>query len=202
MIKELYNNQKNILIFISIIVFLIFVRKGGMKRTMENFENGNVIDTVLNGFDMTGQKFNNIFSNISAGHVKINKNLETNNLHMKGHDLQINNDSRKGKGTGPRRALVHDGGDTLTINYGGDYKGGVRIKSNARVDGDLRVTGKTHLKTSTYWKPGSWQIGADEDLAYLDRQNVSCNDGDFMSGIKWERSGNNMRTALKCTKIN
>jgi len=186
MIKELYNNQKNILIFISIIVFLIFVRKGGMKRVVENFENGNVIDTVLNSYDMTGQKFNSIFSNISAGHVKINKNLEINNLLLKGADLQINNDSRRGKGTGARRALVHDGGDALTINYAGDYKGGVKIKSDTVVGGNLTVTGKTNLKTSSYWKGGTWQDGADESLAYLDRQNVSCNEGDFMSGLKWK----------------
>ena len=197
MFKELYNNKKVVLIFVLIIVFLIFVKEGGMKKTIENFENsGNVIDTITNSFDMTGQKFNDVFSSISTNSVKINKNMEVNNLYLKGHDLEINNTDRKGKGTGPRRALVHDGGDSLTINYGGDYKGGVVIKS------DLQVTGKTTLKTSTYWKPGSWQEGSFRNLAYLDRQNVSCNDGDFMSGLKWETSGDKIRMNLKCTKLN
>ncbi|QXP53073.1 MULTISPECIES: hypothetical protein [unclassified Cellulophaga] len=37
-------------------------------------------------------------------------------------------------GSGHRRALVHDHEDGLTINYNGDYPGGVTIKGIIKVD--------------------------------------------------------------------
>ena len=46
-------------------------------------------------------------------------------------DFIVDNPSRRGKGQrgqkGPRRALVHDAADGLTINYNNDYPGGVTI---------------------------------------------------------------------------
>jgi len=39
------------------------------------------------------------------------------------------------------RALVHDGGDTLAINYAGDFAGGVRIDGNVTVTGRITANG-------------------------------------------------------------
>ena len=44
-----------------------------------------------------------------------------------------------GRGDGGR-ALVHDGGDTLAINYAGDFSGGTRIDGNLNVGG--KITGR------------------------------------------------------------
>lgn len=49
----------------------------------------------------------------------------------------------KGK-PGPRRALVHDQNDGLTINYNGDYSGGITLN-----DAQVRLKVHTHVG----WKP-------------------------------------------------
>jgi len=84
MFKELLKNKKMIGIFAIVIIFLLFVRRGGIRRAVENFENeGNVIDTIMNSFDTTGQKFNDVFTKIDATDVtfgkkiKSSKNIET-----------------------------------------------------------------------------------------------------------------------------
>lgn len=55
-------------------------------------------------------------------------------------DLILDAESRRGaEGGGQRRALVHDQGDGLTVNYDGDYPGGVTI-NDARLQ--LQVIGQ------------------------------------------------------------
>lgn len=59
-------------------------------------------------------------------------------------DLMLDSPARRGAG-GPspfRRALVHDFQDGLTINYGGDYPGGVTVTGTLTVTGDVKVAGK------------------------------------------------------------
>jgi len=57
-------------------------------------------------------------------------------------DLMLDSPGRRRGGPSPhRRALVHDFNDGLTLNYAGDYPGGVGITGNARVSGDLTVVG-------------------------------------------------------------
>lgn len=57
-------------------------------------------------------------------------------------DLMLDSPARRRGGPSPhRRALVHDTNDGLTLNYAGDYPGGVGITGNARVTGDLTVAG-------------------------------------------------------------
>lgn len=49
-------------------------------------------------------------------------------------DLMLDSPHRRGQGGGPhRRALVHDQRDGLTVNFNGDYPGGVSIV-NARLN--------------------------------------------------------------------
>lgn len=56
-----------------------------------------------------------------------------------GSDFMLDQPSRR-KGGGPhRRALVHDQNDGLTINFGGDYPGGVTLVglNTLQVRGDI-----------------------------------------------------------------
>jgi hypothetical protein len=56
-------------------------------------------------------------------------------------DFMLDQPSRR-KGGGPhRRALVHDQNDGLTINFNGDYPGGVTLAGNLVVTGELTLAG-------------------------------------------------------------
>jgi hypothetical protein len=54
-------------------------------------------------------------------------------LHVQASDVIVDHPSRRVDQSGFRRALVHDQGDSLTINFNGDYPGGVAI-NNARLN--------------------------------------------------------------------
>ena len=63
---------------------------------------------------------------------------------MTGSDFQIFDTSRSGTAGGStRRALVHNGGDNLTINYAGDYTGGVTINSPSTAT-TLQINGSSN----------------------------------------------------------
>jgi hypothetical protein len=56
-------------------------------------------------------------------------------------DFMLDLPSRR-KGGGPhRRALVHDQNDGLTVNFNGDYPGGVTVVGNLVVTGELVLAG-------------------------------------------------------------
>ena len=59
--------------------------------------------------------------------------VEGNELFLQTHDIKLDSADRR-SGSGHRRALVHDHQDGLTINYGGDYPGGVTIKGIIKID--------------------------------------------------------------------
>ena len=50
---------------------------------------------------------------------------------------------------GPRRALMHDTGDGLTVNVGGDYPGGVTIRGTVRLPETLLVKNQDLLQLIT-----------------------------------------------------
>ena len=89
-------------------------------------------DTGKLGFALTDRSSNTrLFINGANGNVSLSGGLA-----ISGADLQINNASRRGSALGDaRRALVHDNGDTLTVNYGADYSGGVNVGSSLTVAG-------------------------------------------------------------------
>ncbi len=61
-------------------------------------------------------------------------------LKCTGTDLMLDSPARRaGNGGDHRRALVHDGGDRLTINFANDYRGGVTVVGDLAVTGDVRV---------------------------------------------------------------
>jgi len=55
-------------------------------------------------------------------------------------DFMLDSPARRGAGGSVhRRALVHDYGDGLTLNYANDYRGGVRVVGELTVTGDLTL---------------------------------------------------------------
>lgn len=52
-------------------------------------------------------------------------------------DLILGKDRLDRGDSGPSRALVKDANNTLAINFGNDFKGGVRVDSNMKVTGEL-----------------------------------------------------------------
>lgn len=48
-------------------------------------------------------------------------------VHITAADVLVDNAVRRGGGEGHRRALVHDEGDALTLNFHRDYTGGLRL---------------------------------------------------------------------------
>jgi hypothetical protein len=68
--------------------------------------------------------------------------LEGSGVKTTASDLMLDSPGRRGAGGGlQRRALVHDAQDGLTINFGGDYPGGVTVTGNLAVTGDLKLAG-------------------------------------------------------------
>jgi hypothetical protein len=62
-------------------------------------------------------------------------------LSCSGPDIVLDNGARRGTHEGSRRALVHDPNDGLTLNWDGDYPGGVTIRSGVVVDGVMLCSG-------------------------------------------------------------
>lgn len=75
------------------------------------------------------------------GNVKVNEVSGT-RLLMRHTDLMIDNSARRTSNTGERRALVHDFTDGLTVNWAGDYPGGVTIRGAVRCPQTLSVGGQ------------------------------------------------------------
>lgn len=66
--------------------------------------------------------------------------VEGNVLKTTAADFMLDAPSRRRPGGSPhRRALVHDAQDGLTLNFAGDYRGGVTVVGNLAVTGDVRT---------------------------------------------------------------
>ena len=66
-----------------------------------------------------------------------------NDIKIQGSDFLLDSPGRRSRhGGNLRRALVHDQADGLTINFNGDYPGGVTILGVKLLDvhGDIRLT--------------------------------------------------------------
>lgn len=75
--------------------------------------------------------------NVGIGTDTPSAKLDINgNVAIKGHDLYLDNESRRdGQTGGSRRAFVHFMGDQLHTNHGGDYTGGVQISGKVGIGG-------------------------------------------------------------------
>lgn len=66
--------------------------------------------------------------------------VEGNVLKITAADFMLDSPVRRSAGgSAHRRALVHNSGDGLTINFANDYRGGVTVVGNLVVTGDLTV---------------------------------------------------------------
>lgn len=70
--------------------------------------------------------------------------LEGKWVKVRAWDLMLDAQDRRQSGTGTRRAMVHDPNDGLTINYNGDYPGGVKIEGQVKIDA---IEGKVKIGT-------------------------------------------------------
>jgi hypothetical protein len=84
------------------------------------------------------------------------------NLNVHGTDLALDSPARR-KPNGPRlrRALVHDESDGLTINFSGDYPGGVTVAGALVVQGGISFETQELGHTAQIPPPGQ---GSDQVL--------------------------------------
>jgi len=89
-------------------------------------------------------------SNLQGALVVAGASYLQSSVTINGTDLNLDNTSRRGGRSGStRRALVHDGNDSLSINYAGDYTSGVRLH------GQLALFGRTWLQTNSIYLAGT-----------------------------------------------
>jgi hypothetical protein len=72
-------------------------------------------------------------------------------LHVRAHDLYVDNPDRRSQPTGNRRAVVHDQADGVTINYNHDYPGGVTIFGPVKIMGALHVENSDGILVPVQW---------------------------------------------------
>jgi len=105
-------------------------------------------------------------------------NVQCNNLNVEGTDFVLDFPARR-KPNGPRlrRALVHDFNDGLTVNFAGDYPGGITLVNVAQIlpkDGRLVVRGGISYEAQGVQAEGGGvktiTVVVDEELADLQFQ--------------------------------
>jgi hypothetical protein len=72
--------------------------------------------------------------------------IESNVLKANSSDFMLDNSARRKSTDGFRRALVHNENDGLTVNFNGDYPGGVRLEGDVRIEGDARIDGDASVE--------------------------------------------------------
>lgn len=106
-------------------------------------------------------------------------------LSLRSPDLYLNADAFFGRGKGGR-ALVHDFGNTLAINYSNDFAGGVRIEGSTTITGDLTVEGKSlRLAGSDFYiSAGADRGDGGRALVHTPGDKLVVNyDNDFAGGV-------------------
>jgi hypothetical protein len=100
-----------------------------------------------------GVTYRNLILNAEGGNVGIGVSNPTSKLAVDGttvtEGLRVNGSDLSLGFTRPRgskpnqRALVHEDGDILVLNYNGDFEGGIRVDGNANISGGLNTGGVT-----------------------------------------------------------
>jgi hypothetical protein len=102
-------------------------------------------------------------------------------LHMSGPDLTI---LPSGLGDGGR-AIMHDSGDVLRINYGGEFSGGTSIGTGVAVYGPLHMSGPDFVILPTGRGDGGRAVVHDfNDTLVLNYGGSIPNNGDFSGGVR------------------
>jgi hypothetical protein len=113
-------------------------RRDGVRRALvHDFQDGltaNWNEDYPGGVTVNGTKLINGYRNLVT--------IASRALKIVGRQLMLDDPAMRVNGTTYRRALVHDRGDRLVINYRGDYPGGVDIWGPVRfrTPGDPRFT--------------------------------------------------------------
>ncbi len=121
-----------------------------------------------------------------AGPVTISGSMTINSWDMilAGNDFKMYGAANRGDGG---RALVHDFGDTLVVNYGHDFSGGTLLDSDVRVAKDLQVQGNTiRLLGNDFYLQGDADRGdGGRALTHTVSDVLSINyEGDFAGGVR------------------
>lgn len=104
-------------------------------------------------------------------------------LFLNGNDFEIHGEAARGDGG---RALVQWLGDTLAVNFGNDFAGGILLDSDARVAKDLTVEGNTIrlLGNDLYIRGDADRGDGGRALVHATGDVLALNyDGDFAGGV-------------------
>lgn len=111
-------------------------------------------------------------------------------LSLRAPDVYLNADPSYQRGKGGR-ALVHDFGNTLALNYANDFAGGVRIGGNTTITGQLTVEGKTLrlLGWDLYMNAGADRGDGGRALVHGSEDRLVVNfESDFAGGVDIDSS--------------
>lgn len=160
----------------------------------ENFTSIQALDAVK----ATEKKVNDMVVNAGADHIDLKSKIR---LSGKWTDSPSATNSEIANDTVTHKKLMIVGNKSA----GGVRKVGVwdhlDVHGNQVISGNLTVNGIINKKKERYWKGGKHE-GHGNKIHYLDRQNNSCPHGEFMSGIKWLKHGDNIEMQLLCNKLN
>lgn len=134
------------------------------------------------------------------GNVKVTGNLDTDGNTSTKKNLNVTGSSNFKNLVNIDKAelrIASKSAGTTHFNY---LNGGRNYIRGTNLDIDTKNTNIKHIRKSWYWKSGSRQL-APGPMVYLDRQINYCPSGEFMSGIRWLRHGNNIETNILCSKL-
>jgi hypothetical protein len=103
---------------------------------------------------------------------------------LQGPELVLNAGATRGDGG---RAITHDNNDTLVINYGNDFAGGIRMDSNTRINGELQVNGGAiHFNGSDFYMQAGGNRGdGGRALVHDPQDTLTINYArDFAGGVR------------------
>ena len=186
--KILKKNYKKIIVVC--LIMLLFSNK-----MYEKFTTTQALDAVKS----TEAKVNNMIINAGANHIDLKSKIR-----LSGKWTGYPDGKEKDKAE-----ISNDSGSYKTLMLVGNKSGGgvrkvgvwdhLDVNGNQNITGKLTVNGINNKFKHWYWKTGSHKDG--HNLHYLDRQSNNCPAGEFMSGIRWKRHGDNISTELLCSKL-
>ena len=111
-------------------------------------------------------------------------------------DFVLGKDTAPERGpVGPARALVRDGGSALTINYAGDFAGGVNIQGpRVNLAGDLTLPSGKVINIRDQFHGMSWKDTVDGPSVYgygggALGTSQQADKGGYKEALKWNRGG-------------
>jgi len=194
--KFLKKNYKKIIVVCLIMLLL-------SNKMYEKFSTTQALDAVKS----TEAKVNNMAIKADANYLDLKSKIRLSNK-WTGYPDKVKDQAEIANDRGSYKKLMivgnKSGGGVRKVGVWDHLQvhGSQNVDSNLAVGGALTVNGINNKKKSWYWKEGTYQKAVNEKLHYLDRQWNHCKEGEFMSGIKWKRKGNDLSTVILCSKLN